>query len=193
MEDQEKKLVLSKNQIVLIVLLVLLISFQAYLFINIFKNKKLAKNNNLIKPTTTIMVQKPAGKIYFEANGQQVKLIFDSGNQSISGLDAILIFDPKIINLETITENKQLFNQIVINKQRQTLGQIRITAYLPKTMLVGRQILADFSYQNLKNQSTQITCQFNKIGDTADSNLLDQSQPPKDLLGEVRPLIIKAQ
>lgn len=117
----------------------------------------------------------------------KTSLVFDSLNEPVAGVDAIITFNPEIISVTGIVENKDLFGQIIINKQQQKQGRIKITAYQPKKVIQGKQTLATLTIRLLKNQPAVVGIEFLGPDRVTDSNLVSQTSQ-KDILSIAQPL-----
>jgi hypothetical protein len=118
------------------------------------------------------------------------RIVLDSPKVAISGADAVLTFDPKLVKITKIVPNADLFNQIFANRTQEASGKIKITAYLPKKPLLGQQTLAVFDFQLLTKKAAILGLQFTAAGQSADSNLVSwESQ--QDILSRVVPLKIE--
>lgn len=118
-----------------------------------------------------------------EGRGQ---VVFDSGNTAVAGVDMIIRYDPQSIKIGGLSLNRELFAQIGQTSQE---GKIKITGFLPKKMITGRQELAVFDYRLLTDQPAVLGLEFSQ-GETNDSNLIAW-QNGQDILGEVIPLRFK--
>lgn len=123
----------------------------------------------------------------------KTQLIFASANTPIAGVDAIIRFDPKLVMVEQITPNKKVFDQILINRQQEKEGRIKITAYSPGeiSQLIGPMTLAFMDLKLFKNAPTLVELEFEEVGNLGDSNLIPEGFPFEDLLGEVYPLFLE--
>lgn len=117
----------------------------------------------------------------------KAKIIFNSFQEPISGLDVILSFDPNLISLVDISGNKEIFQEILVNDR--TSGSLKITAYNPLKPLKGEQVLSFLTLRLLKNQTATINLKFEKEGETKDTNLISQITQ-NDILQEVEPLVL---
>lgn len=117
----------------------------------------------------------------------KVKITFNSPKTAVSGADAIIIFDPKVVAVGAVTPNKLAFKTVSVNRQQEKEGRIKITAFQPLKSLIGLQDLASLDIRLLKNQTSVVRLEFIKTGETKDSNLIPQTGS-NDLLGSTVPL-----
>lgn len=122
-------------------------------------------------------------------NQTQVKLVFNSPKIPIGGVDAILLFNPKVLKITKITSDKTIFSQLVINDKQASVGRIKITAYYPQRQLTGTQTVAVLDLQFLQKIPTSLSLEFKGLQQTIDSNLVSQIDQ-RDILGKVTPLIL---
>lgn len=118
--------------------------------------------------------------------GQNVKaqLFFESPAEPIAGVDALLTFDPNLMSVVDIVGNKDVFEQLIVNRQEQQTGRLKITAYLPKKTLLGKYSLASFTVRPLKDQPVVLDIEFLGPDRVTDSNLVSQ-KTQLDILGSV--------
>lgn len=118
--------------------------------------------------------------------GQNIKaqLLFESTLEPISGADAIITFDPQLVSIVEAVGNKDLFEQIIINRQEMQTGRIKITAYMPKKTLLGKFTLAYFTIKLLKDQPSVLDIEFLGPDRITDSNLVSEKSQ-LDILGSV--------
>lgn len=110
--------------------------------------------------------------------------------EPIASADVVLEFNPQLVSISRITGNKNLFEQILINQQKETEGIIKITAYLPKKTIKGEETLATISFQLLQNQPTEIKISYLGVDETIDSNLVSQATLT-DILSQVENLELR--
>lgn len=149
--------------------------------------------------TTTLASPTPTsrpGKMAIKLVGQPkitvnqrltAEIVFEATGQSLAGVDAVLLFDPKVISIAQLFPNQELFEQLPLNRQQEDQGVIKIAAFLPKKAVVGQQRLISFDFQLKEEKPTVLTLKFNGQGELGDSNLLDQTDQ-QDILGQVLPL-----
>jgi hypothetical protein len=142
-----------------------------------------------IQPTPTIAKKQLGSMELVSLSETQVKLVFNSPEIPIGGVDAIILFDPKVLKIVNITPIKNLFNQFVTNDTQATTGLIKITAYYPQKQLTGTQIVAILDIQYLKKIPTSLALEFKGAQLPADSNLTSQIDQ-QDVLGTVKPLML---
>jgi hypothetical protein len=189
-----------KIYFMLVLILGLVIIFEAISLINVLsiKQKIFAGINST--PVIYQPEKKPEKtkegiiKIVLEENQKIVpqqnlkaKIIFNSYDQLVAGVDLILNFDPKLISIIDASGNRNIFKQIIINTQKQKEGEIKITAYQPNQILKGEQIFAFLTFQILKEYPASIKIKFLGADVVTDSNLVSQTTQ-KDILSEVEGL-----
>jgi len=146
-----------------------------------------AKKREIIKEEGTIKIILEENQKIVSKKNLNAKIIFNSPHQPIGGMDVILNFDPKIVSVVDISENKKIFRQIITNTQKQKEGEIKITAYQPTGVLMGEETLASLTFQLLKETPTSIKIKFLGPEVVTDSNLVSQTTQ-KDILREVENL-----
>lgn len=122
-------------------------------------------------------------KIVTVGKSAKAAIVFDA-EEMIDGVDAILSFDPESVKIGAVTANKDIFNQVLVNRQQETQGRIKITAYMPKGDVLGTQTLVSFDVKLTQNEPSLLTLEFNKVGDLKDTNLISKTTK-NDLLGSV--------
>jgi len=178
-----------------ICLLTLVVVSESLVIVNLFPSKT-------TQPSTTtdqITASLPAGRqgqsmatmsVVWEKQPSLAKIIFDSPTIAVSGADAILTFDPKLVKITKVTPNQDLFNQIFANRTQEASGKIKLTAYLPKKPLIGQQTLATFNFELITKKAAILGLEFTATGQSADSNLVSwESQ--QDILSRVVPLKVE--
>lgn len=155
------------------------------------ENKQEAKEEVIPSTPTVMPIPKSSlGTMSLELlNANQVKLVFNSPKIPVGGVDAILLFDPKVLKIDKITQAKEVFSQFVINTQQSAEGRIKITAYYPQKQLTGTQTVAVIDLKFLQNTSTRLSLEFDGSQRPADSNLVSQIDQ-QDILGQVLPLTV---
>ena len=186
----------SKIYFILLLTLGLVIILESVWAVNTLKVKE--KLSQTPPPIQKIIpspeVKRGTMEIVLEENQKVVpgkdikaKLIFNSPDQPVAGVDAILTFDPKAISLVKVSGNSEIFNQIITNTQKQKEGRIKITAYQPKEDNVGTQVLASLTLRLLENKPATLGIEFLGPDVVTDSNLVSQ-KTQKDILGKVQSL-----
>lgn len=177
----------SKLYLILLAILAIAIIGESLFIINRFKNK----GSLPIKPFSTAKLGFHEGVLKIVAiDEQNAQVVFDSNNESLSGADVIIVFDPKLISITDIQANPKIFQQTIINKNQIDEGRIKIISYLPKEKIISEQVLAEFSFKRLKNQATIIDLEFLGVDRISDSNLVSQTSQ-KDILGDIIALELK--
>ena len=194
-----REISLNKMHFLFMLILGLLIIFEAVSLVNILNVKQKLSTSpkfNLSSLVTQQEKNKEGGiiKVVLEENQKVVpkktlkaKIAFNSYEEPIGGVDIILIFDPKLISIADISGNRNIFKQIIINTQKQKEGEIKITAYQPTQILKGEAILASLSFQLLEKTPTSIAVKFLRPGEIIDSNLVSQTTQ-KDILEKIENL-----
>jgi hypothetical protein len=201
MEKNKKILPFSSLYFILLLGLGLVIIFESIFIVNslsaIGKKTRLSTTG---KPPTPLSpqteIKEGVIKITLKENQKIVPnkdidaiISFNSPKEAIAGVDVILNFDPKLISFENISENKKIFDQIIVNTQKQKEGRIKITAYQPKSILKGEQVLANLTFKLLEKNQAGIKIEFLGPDVVTDSNLVSQANQ-KDILGKVESLIL---
>lgn len=171
-----------------ICLLTLVVVSESLVIVNLFpaKPSQPASTTDQITASQSLSTM----SVVWEKQPGSVKIVFDSPKVAVSGADAILTFDPKLVKITKVTPNQDLFNQIFANRTQEAFGKIKITAYLPKKPLIGQQTLATFDFQLLTKKSAILGLEFTAPGQSADSNLVSwESQ--QDILSRVVPLKVE--
>lgn len=199
----EKQKPTTKIYFILLLFLGLIIIWESVLIVNNLLIKERSVQLPEAIPTITTVISKSTPeakrgiiKISLEENQQIVpnatikaKVELISPDEEIGGADVILIFDPRVISLEKITGNNEIFDQIVVNNQKQKEGRVKITAYQPKIEIKETQTLAFVTFRLLENKPTSLGIEFLGPDAVTDSNLVSQ-KTQKDILGEVQPLTL---
>lgn len=195
MKKKEKEKSTSKIYFFLLLALSLLIISEAVSVINVLASRERRTQNLLIKKITPTPKQTEfrggSIKITLEENQKiapakdiKAKIKFNSPFEPIGGVDVVLTFDPKLVTIVRISGNNEIFNQIIINKQKEKEGKIKITAYQPTKTLQGEQVLADLTFRILEKKQTILKIEFLGPEIATDSNLVSQNSG-KDILREV--------
>jgi len=185
----------SKIYFILLLTLGVIIIFESVLVINsITFGEKLPQIPAVKKTIPPVETKKGTMKVILEENQKvalnkdlKAKIVFDSPDEQIGGVDAILNFDQKAISIVNISGNKEIFNQIIINTQKQKEGRINITAYSPIKTLVGEQVLGSLALRLLREQPATLGIEFLGPDVVTDSNLVSQ-KTQKDVLSKVQSL-----
>jgi len=185
----------SKIYFILLLALGMVIIFESVLVINALGiREKLVQVPMVKKIIPQPEVKKGTIKVVLEENQKVVpnkdlkaKIVFDSQDEQIGGVDAILNFDPKLISVVNFSGNKEIFDQIIINTQKQKEGRIKITAYSPTKTLVGEQVLGSLTLRLLEKQPATLGIEFLGPDVFTDSNLVSQ-KTQKDVLSKVQSL-----
>jgi len=194
MKKERKKL--SQIYFILLLTLGVVIIFESVIIVNTLRIREalLQVSPPIQKIIPQPEVKKGKMEIVLEENQKiipsqnlKAKIIFDSQDELVGGVDAILSFDPKAISIVNVSGNKEIFNQIIINTQKQKEGKIRITAYQPKKNLLQEEALAFLTFRLLKKQSAKLELEFMGPDVITDSNLVSQKSQ-KDILGKVQSL-----
>lgn len=182
----------NKNFFLVLIVLAVVVILEVIVVVAKLKEEKVSDLPKAVKnvlPTT----KSKKGSLEFVLDpgqvikvGQDVKaqLFFESPEEPIAGVDTILTFDPQLMSVVDITGNKDLFEQLIVNRQEQQTGRLKITAYLPKKTLLGRYILANVVVRLLKNQPAVLDIEFLGPDRVTDSNLVSQ-KTQLDILGSV--------
>jgi hypothetical protein len=181
----------------LVVFLGLVIIFEAVSLINVLSVKQKVSTSSTYNPVTyqpEKQTEKGIIKIVLEENQKiipqknlKAKIIFNSYDQSVGGVDLILNFNPKLVSVVDVSSNKDIFKQIIVNTQKQKEGEIKITAYQPIKVLKGEQNFAFLTFQVLKESPASIKIKFLGENVVTDSNLVSLLTQ-KDILTEVEDL-----
>lgn len=185
---------ISQNHFLLILLLALVVLVESIWIVG-----SLQKPTGL--PTTATMIEKiipqnkkgiisavlKEGELVKVGRNLSAQIVFESPDEAVTGADVTLTFDPQLISISNLSRNKQVFEDIIINTQKQKSGRIRITAYSPVKPLIGSQILASLNLQLLKNQPATLGIEFLGEDVVTDSNLISRATL-KDILGKTQPL-----
>ena len=178
--EKKEKFQLSKVYFIPVLALGLIIIFESISIIDTLKVKEKlsqipAVTRKIISQPTE--VKKGTMGITLEENQKiipnqnlKAKISFNSPVEEVGGVDVILTFDPKLISIIDISGNKKIFQQIIINTQKQKEGQIKITAYQPLSPLLGERVLAFLTLRLLKNQPTVLEIEFLGADVVTDSN-----------------------
>lgn len=172
-----------------ICLLTLVVVSESLVIVNLFPGKASQPSGSTL-PTVGQTQYNATMSVVWEKQPNKVKIVFDSPKVAVSGVDAVLTFDPKLVKISKITPNADLFNQIFANRTQEASGRIKFTAYLPKKPLVGQQMLAIFDFQRLTKKAVVLGLEFTAPGQSADSNLVSW-ETQKDILGKVVPLKVE--
>ena len=186
-----KKIDFSFIYFLVICLLTLVVVSESLVIVNLFPGKTGQPTTTTGQGTGQITGQSMAlMSIVWDKQPNKVKIVFDSPKVAISGADAILTFDPKLVKIGKITPNADLFNQIFANRTQEASGKIKLTAYLPKKPLIGQQTLATFNFELITKKAAVLGLEFTAPGQSADSNLVSwESQ--QDILSRVVPLKVE--
>lgn len=174
-------------------LTILLLGLTFFWEVGSFLDREEKKQSSSLLPTPSPVIQLSSEANYGEiklrllsskplkANQDfEVKLTIESPQVPIVGSDIILIFDPQIVAFKKAIFNQNLFEQNIVNAQKQEEGKIKITSYSPIISVIKTNNLADLTFRLLKNEPTQIKVYFEKEGSLNDSNLI--SEEKKDIL-----------
>jgi len=198
--QKESKEILPLNlYFILLLILGLVIIFEAVSVANILGIKQrlsqISQTSKIIPKPVEVRppeIKKGIMKITLEKNQKIIpktnlyaQIIFNSFQEPIGGIDAILTFDPKLVSVVNITENKEIFGQIIINKQKEKEGVIKITAYQPTKTLQEEQTLALLTLRLLENKPAVLKIDFKGPDVVTDSNLVSQ-ETQKDILRSVQ-------
>jgi hypothetical protein len=197
---KQKTTQLSKTYFILLLTLGMVIIFESGLIINTLGvREKLTRAPVVKKMIPQPQFKKGTMKVTLEKNqkvtpNKDVKAIieFDSPDEAVAGVDAVLTLDPKAISVVNISGNKEIFDQIIINTQKQKEGRIKITAYSPTKTLVGEQVLGSLTLRLLEKQPAILGIEFLGPDVVTDSNLVSQ-KTQKDILGRVQGLKLNPQ
>lgn len=180
-----------KIYFVLLLILGIVIIFESVLIVKTlrFREKTPQLQPPIVKKIIpTIEAKKGSMKVLLEENQKVIsnkdlkaKIVFDSQDEQIGGVDAILVFDPKAISVVNISGNKEIFEQIIVNTQKQKEGEIKITAYQPKKEIRNAQVLASLTLRLLQNKPASLKIKFLGPDVSTDSNLIAQ-KTQKDIL-----------
>ena len=171
-----------------ICLLTLVVVSESLVIVNLFPSKTTQPSTTTDQITASQSMATLS--VVWEKQPSKAKIVFDSPTIAVSGADAILTFDPKLVKIGQITPNADLFNQIFANRTQEATGKIKITAYLPKKPLIGAQTLATFDFELLTKKAVVVSLEFTSPGQSADSNLVSwESQ--QDILSRVVPLKVE--
>jgi len=183
---------------VLVLLLASLILIESILITNNLTKRNRTTALPAIVPKPIISPERKEGSLALALMPEQtvqvnqdlkVQLSYDSPEEIIDGIEAILTFDPALISVSEITPNKKLFEQIIINNQEEKQGRITITAYMPSKPVKGKDSLADLTIRLLKNQETVLGIEFLGPDRITDSNMVSQLSQ-KDILDSVQSLTL---
>jgi len=196
----EKNYYLNKNNFLVFIIFITLsivIFTQAVL---IFKEGVPSKNNyrNQVTPAPKVFYppisDNNRATLSLKIKNQKIvtnkdikgEINFTSPLEEIAGIDVILKFDPKLIMIKNFQGNQEIFQNIIINNQKQKEGKIKITAYQKKgnTQNKNEELLGYLTFQLLEPQPTSIEIEFNGPGIVTDSNLISEKSK-KDLLEKV--------
>lgn len=175
----------------LLVVLAIVIILEAVVVVYKTKREKVTPLPKVIK--NVIPGIKAKGNLQFTLDADQVikpnqnikaQLTFESPNEPVAGVDAVLTFNPQLISVVGITGNKDLFEQIIVNRQEIQTGRIIITAYMPKKTILGKYTLAYFTVKLLKDQPAVLDIEFLGPDRVTDSNIVSQ-KTQLDILGSV--------
>lgn len=187
-EKPSVKIDFSFIYFLVICLLTLVVVSESLVIVNLFpaKSSQPASSTDQITASQSMATM----SVVWEKQPSLAKIVFDSPTIAISGADAILTFDPKLVKISKITPNADLFNQIFANRTQEAFGKIKLTAYLPKNPLIGQQTLATFNFELITKKPTVLGLEFTAPGLSADSNLVSwESQ--QDILSRVVPLKVE--
>jgi len=202
MKKQTKEILPSQVYFLVMLLLGLVIIFETISLINVLSLKKYISQSTtpnlprVISPPveTQETFNRGSIKLALEENQKvtpkrnlKAKIIFNSYEEPVGGVDLILNFDPNLVSITDIVGNKDIFKQIIINTQKEKEGEIKITAYQPTKILRGEENLGYLTFQLLGNSPTSIKIKFLGLGVVTDSNLVSQTTQ-KDILREVENL-----
>jgi len=192
----KKEVLQPKVYLILLIILGIVIIFEAVSIVNTLNTKE--KLSQTLPETPKLIsqpkVEKGTMKITLEEDQEilpnknlKARILFNSPQEAIAGVDAILTFDPKLISIVDLSGNKEVFSQIVINNQKQKEGRIKITAYQPTKILLGEQLLASLTFRLLENKPANLEIEFLGPEVATDSNLVSQ-KTQKDILSKVESL-----
>jgi len=202
MKKQTKEILPSQVYFLVMLFLGLVIIFETISLINVLSLKKYVSQSTtpnlprVISPPveTQETFNRGSIKLVLEENQKvtpkrnlKAKIIFNSYEEPVGGVDLILNFDPNLVSITDIVGNKDIFKQIIINTQKEKEGEIKITAYQPTKILRGEENLGYLTFQLLGNSPTSIKIKFLGLGVVTDSNIVSQTTQ-KDILREVENL-----
>lgn len=171
-----------------ICLLTLVVVSESLVIVNLFPGK--TSQIGAALPTVGQTQRLGMMSVVWENQPGQAKIIFNSPKVAVSGVDAILTFNPKLIKINKITPNAVLFGQISANRTQEASGKIKFTGYLPKKPLIGQQTLATFNFQLITKEAAVLGLEFTASGLSTDSNLIS-GESQQDILGRVVPLKVE--
>jgi len=194
-KQDKKDCLQSKSHLIPLIILGIVVIFEAVFIVNTLNTKeKLSQPSETFKTTSQPKVEKETMKIVLEEDQKillnknlRARIIFNSPQEAIAGVDAILTFDPKLISIIDLSGNREIFSQIIINDQKQKEGKIKITAYQPSQVLKGEKTLAYLTFKLLEKSPASIEIKFLGPGVVTDSNLVSQTTQ-KDILTRVENL-----
>jgi len=156
------------------------------------KNSQLANTNNTSQDIRAKAAEQPASLSLSPASGDftltlastyPVGIVVDSGGKSVDGVDVIINFDPKkvqVVNPQITTST--MFTQFPANKVDNTKGQIVFSGltFNPKPV---SGIMGTFQIKPLVKGEVTLNFDF-ALGATTDSNIAENGTA-KDVLGSV--------
>lgn len=182
----------QKIILVVIILLVLLIGL-----VMVRGTKKTTLNNTLNKtvdkkPTATVTKVPLIGKYIFSENSKSVKvgekfslvIEFNTPGKILTGADALLFFDPKLLQIESVTQGgyfKEYPRKAIDNNK----GELKITAFMSRDQnkITGNVPLATLNFKALKSGKTQV--KFDFVAGSDNRSTLVEKGTSRNLLGSV--------
>ena len=182
----------QKIILVVIVLLVLLVGL-----VMVRGSKKTTLNNTLNqtvekKPTVTVTKVPLIGKYMFSENKKSVKagekfslvIEFTAPGKILTGADALLLFDSKLIQKESVTQGgyfKEYPRKVIDNDK----GELKLTAFMSRDQnkITGNVPLATLNFKALKSGKTQV--KFDFVSGIDNRSTLVEKGTSRNLLGSV--------
>ncbi len=140
-------------------------------------------NTKASEQTASLSLSPASGSFSLGAAAPAVGIVLDSGGKSVDGVDVIINFDPKKVQVAGVkVATTSLFEQFPQNSIDNVKGQIRFSALTfnprPVTGIVGT-----FAFQSGFAGPVNFNFDFT-YGSTKDSNIAEHGTA-KDILGKV--------
>ncbi len=126
----------------------------------------------------------PAQKVVEIGEEFEVELILDTKGVETSGTDAIIGYDPTVIEILGVRPGL-LYQKYPVNEVDTESGKVGFSAIAtPPSSFSGRGILAYLKLRALKAGAANLKIEFEK-GQTTDSNVVQAQSGGKDILDKV--------
>lgn len=150
--------------------------------LTVTSNKNQGVSTKAANETAALSLSPSGGDYTFDTEtSYPVGIILNTGGKTIDGVDVVISFDPKKVQVETLTLAND-FEQYPVNKVDNSTGKIRLSGltFTPKAMA---GVMGTFRFHPVARGAAGFTFDFTP-GSTTDSNVADQATA-KDILGTV--------